>query len=311
MKWVKWDDSNFLGKGQFGSVYAGLRLPKLDGKPTWGEGKVAVKIMSPPEDFKAAQALMAEIEIMARVSHPALLSLFAWDIANVPEDGPQMYIMVTRCLKMGLDHVLAKPPPEWDATAKSLCLLGIACGLLSLHTMKPFPVFHRDLKPANVLLDDELKPVVCDFGLSKMVDPAQQLAVTMNVGTPLYMAPELLDGAPRTQAGYTGKIDVYAYSMIVYEIITGLVPFSDQKKKLTSIVLQGLILKRIRPKFPPDTPPNWVEFIESCWDHDPDNRPSFADIVARADELLKLEGCDEARWDAYKATVTAVLTKTK
>jgi serine/threonine protein kinase len=303
MRWVKWEQAGLIGSGKFGRVYPGMRLEKSDtaGGTKWPAAPVAVKVIDPPNDLADQRRLMSEIEIMARVSHPALLSLFAWDVAEVPPGGPQKYIVVTRRLKCGLDRILQEKPEEWNDTAKSLCMLGIAAGVLYLHSMNA-QVLHRDLKPENVLVDNDLKPVVCDFGFSKIIDPEKALGTTMTLGTPLYMAPELHAG--QVGAAYTTKIDVYAYAFIVYWIVTGRIAFYEQKD-MTAAKCSALVTAGKRPNLAV-VPERWKPLLERGWAHDPDDRPTFAEIVQNAEDL-KLEGCDEQKWATYKQQVTAFL----
>ena len=81
---------------------------------------------------------------------------------------------------------------NWSPTKKYICLLGISDALRYLHKAG---ILHRDLKPQNILIDSNYYPKVCDFGYSRCfsnsLTNSMQLSMTGNVGTPLYMAPEL------------------------------------------------------------------------------------------------------------------------
>jgi serine/threonine protein kinase len=189
--------SSPLGRGAFGVVYPGQRRARADGRWQWCEADVAVKVIAQTKNSPPLKNLQAEIELMCSVRHPAVLSAFSWDHRPVGDDPTPCHIIVTRRLPTSLDKVLAQErkglsPPKWDATRKSIVALGMAAGMAYLHTKKPNPILHRDLKPENVLLDDNLEPIICDFGLSRTIDAQDLYARTLNIGTPAYMAPEML-----------------------------------------------------------------------------------------------------------------------
>ncbi|MES1183591.1 MAG: protein kinase [Myxococcales bacterium] len=86
-------------------------------------------------------------------------------------------------------------------------------------------LIHLDLKPANILLDEADIPYVTDFGLARSVDPAGHIGCSdVGGGAPYYMAPEQLSGEPNQ---LTVRTDVYALGVILYELVTGAVPYAD------------------------------------------------------------------------------------
>ena len=137
-------------------------------------------------------------------------------------------------------------------------------------------VEHRDLKSLNVLLDGALRCKVSDFGLSK--SDSLNTAATQSTmgggakGTPAYMAPELLDSNT-----FTEKTDVYAYGMVVFEVLAGDLPWAGLG--YPQIITQVLV-KGSRPPPPEGAPADLVALMQRCWGHEPDTRPTFAAIKA-------------------------------
>lgn len=123
-------------------------------------------------------------------------------------------------------------------------------------------------------MDENLYPKVADFGLSKC---NSYLTESMNKqsgkgpkGTPLYMAPEIISDSTYSEAS-----DVYAFSLIVYEIFHYERPF----KNLNFYQIQTKVCDSDRPVITDDVPIAYKQLIERCWDQDPKNRPTFNQIV--------------------------------
>jgi serine/threonine protein kinase len=182
-------------------------------------------------------------------------------------------------------------PAGWDATSKSIAALGIAAGMAYLHSKN---IIHRDLKPANVLLAADYTPRVGDFGFSKFISTTRQVQMTLGVGSPLYMAPELHTG----EDNYSFPVDVYAYGMMIYVMMTGTEPFNG----LSPYQVASTIAEGKRPDIPRGMSEFYRELIVNCWQEIPSERPTFEDIVSDPDRF-KLDGCDDDEFEAYKVGV--------
>jgi serine/threonine protein kinase len=291
MKHVTFDDQKALGCGMYGIVYPGVRAAYHGTVSHFDRLEVAVKrLKEPVTDIAMKQKFMSEVVSLAKLEHPACLSIIGFDM---PPDGK--YLIVTERLTADLDRVIdlagkRQAPSGWGDTAKSIIALGVAAGLAYLHSMN---IIHRDVKPANVLLDSKFYPRIADFGFARIIPVEEQVKLTMDIGTPLFMAPELVKGDD-----YSFPLDVYAYGMMMYIVVTESIPFSGNVpfpwyKKITS----GL-----RPEIPPEVPQNYRELITQCWHENPSQRPTFASIIATPDNL-KYGACDQSAFDAYKALV--------
>jgi serine/threonine protein kinase len=130
-------------------------------------------------------------------------------------------------------------------------------------------VLHRDLKPQNILINQAMRPRICDFGLSIVCDlTATQ---TAGVGTALYMAPEM-----HTSDHYGPSVDVFAWSCTVYELITGKrVLKGNNLFQVGNAALKG----EERPLIPTEWTPEFARLIERAWAVEPNERPSFPEIL--------------------------------
>ena len=156
-------------------------------------------------------------------------------------------------------------------------------------------VEHRDLKTLNVLLDGSRRCKVTDFGLSK--SESLNTAATQSTmggggakGTPAYMAPELLQSNT-----FTEKTDVYAYGMIVFEVLAGDTPWSGLNQMQ---IMMQVCIQKDRPKIDGGAPADLVALMQRCWDHEPDARPTFAAIKA------ELRGGPDLRGDPPRPSLS-------
>jgi serine/threonine protein kinase len=127
-------------------------------------------------------------------------------------------------------------------------------------------IIHRDLKPENILLDSEGRVRIADFGCSRLFEPGITLS---SAGTPLYMAPEIIGGH------YDGKVDVYSFGLILYEIIVedGLFSSPSDKLRLFLDLQNGW-----RPDIPEGVMQVSKDLITRCWDQRSSHRPTFEEI---------------------------------
>ncbi|MCW2642695.1 MAG: hypothetical protein JWP76_5001 [Dactylosporangium sp.] len=156
-------------------------------------------------------------------------------------------------------------------TAEAAALLAqVADGLNAAHVRS---VVHRDLKPDNVLVDRALdgtpRARLTDFGIARVLDAPGLTTSGMVVGTPNYMAPELIEG------GLPGPaIDVYAFGMMFYELLVGRPPYADQLQ--STILVRHL---RAAPRRRAGIPKQAWALIKACVQRDPARRPSAAALA--------------------------------
>src|SRR5262244_4605022 len=176
------------------------------------EQTVALKVLRSvvAEEPMARRRLAREAETMRRVRSPYVAEVIDADLA-----GDMPYIVTRYVPGRTLEQVVTEsgplPPP---ALGRLAC--GLADALAAVHAAG---VVHRDLKPSNVMLLDEV-PVVIDFGIAQGPDATRLTMTGMFMGTPGYLAPEVIEGRPSSEAS-----DVHAWGATVAFAATGRPPF--------------------------------------------------------------------------------------
>ncbi len=204
-----------IGEGGMGQVFEGFDVAL--------QRKVAIKkMLAGPGRPGDADRLLEEARVVAGLRNPNIVEIFA----VLREDG-QIYQVFEFVAGRPLDKLLTgKGRLE---PAEAVHLLGeIAAGLDFAHSKG---IIHGDLKPANIMVTNEGRAKVMDFGLARKVSQTDQ-GVGENWGTPLYMAPEQGDAPPSRES------DLYAFAVLAFELLAGSVPFpgpdiQEQKKSMT------------------------------------------------------------------------------
>jgi serine/threonine-protein kinase len=179
---------------------------------------VALKLLKESLALNAASRdrLRIEAQTLARLSHPNVVAVY--DFAEeAGQAGVVMELMDGRSLRTLLTE-------KKLATRDLLELLEkVAAGVQHAHE---HGIIHRDLKPENILIGSADEPKVADFGLARIIEAGASISATgSRKGTPLYMAPEQVEGRTRE---ITPRTDVYALGVLLYEILAGRPPFSGE-----------------------------------------------------------------------------------
>lgn len=257
---LRLSSTDVMGDGSFAVVYRG----DLMGTP------VAVKrLKNQTLDTKQLEEFNREVSFLRAIRHPNIVLFMG--VTYAP------YMIVTELLDTSLYKLVHEKRRKLSPTEYLYIGRRIAMAVNSLHERNP-KVIHRDLKSLNVLLNDDLKMVkLCDLGLVRLKD---RDLIESKLGSPLWMAPEML-----RDEGYTEKVDVFAFAMIMYEMTTNLLPFKGEitMKQLIDGVAKG----GMRPPFPNASSINasWRQLIEDCWQHDPNKRPDMNTILNRLQSM--------------------------
>ena len=154
-------------------------------------------------------------------------------------------------------------------------LLGIADAMRYIHEQG---FIHRDLKSDNILIDAKLYPRIADLGLAKCFN--ESLTMTTCLGTPLYMAPELQND---NMDHYGPEVDVFSFGILMFEIVTGKMAYSELFTKKRSFSQMNFLMKvagGYRPQIPNENvfSQKLIDLMKKCWSQNPNDRPSFAEI---------------------------------
>ena len=189
-----------IGRGGFGEVYYGL---------SDGGKEVALKLIRGDLDIE-----LRGMSQCLNFKHPNLVNLY--DMRT--DAHGDHWVIMEYVAGETLSSVLARHPKGLPRELVREWFLALGRAVAHLHDQG---IVHRDLKPGNIFLENGILKVG-DYGLSKSIGASQRTAQTQSVGTVHYMAPEISTG------NYNKQIDIYAAGIILYEMLTGRVPFEGE-----------------------------------------------------------------------------------
>ena len=194
-----------LGEGQFGTVYKASHTENPD-------DYYAIKTIAKKKiqgNAKLMKLFDTEMAVMSKIKHPNIMHLFEY-----METGNNYYLVIQYCNNGDLEEHIKKAKQLSEDEAVYF-LMQIMNGFRELHKYK---IMHRDFKLANIFLNDD-SVVIGDFGFAKS---GADMATT-KLGTPLTMAPELLNAG--SNLNYTNKADLWSIGVCFYQMLYGAPPF--------------------------------------------------------------------------------------
>ncbi|MCX4859817.1 serine/threonine-protein kinase [Streptomyces canus] len=261
--------NQILGRGSAGTVWLG------EGP----EGPVAVKLLR--EDLASDQELVGrfvqERTALLGLEHPHVVS-----VRDLVVDGNDLALVMD--LVRGTDLRTRLDREKRLAPEAAVAIVAdVADGLAAAHAKG---VVHRDVKPENILLDMQgpLGPggahpaLLTDFGVAKLIDSPRRTRATKIIGTPDYLAPEIVEGLPPR-----ASVDIYALATVLYELLAGFTPFGGGHP---GAVLRRHVTETVVPL--PGIPDELWQLIVQCLAKAPASRLRASELGVRLRELLPL-----------------------
>lgn len=258
-----------LGRGSAGTVWLG------EGP----EGAVAIKLLR--EDLASDQELVGrfvqERTALLGLDHPRVVA-----VRDLVVDGNDLALVMELVrgtdLRTRLDRERRLAPE-----AAVAIVADVADGLAAAHAAG---IVHRDVKPENILLDMEgpLGPggahpaLLTDFGVAKLIDTPRRTKASRIIGTPDYLAPEIVEGLPPRAA-----VDIYALATVLYELLAGFTPFGGGHP---GAVLRRHVTESVVPL--PGIPEELWQLLVQCLAKAPASRLRASELGARLRELQPL-----------------------
>ncbi|WAL72010.1 serine/threonine-protein kinase [Kitasatospora sp. YST-16] len=279
-----------IGRGSAGSVWLG------EGP----DGPVAVKLLR--EDLAADQVLVGrfvqERAALTGLDHPHVVG-----VHDMVVDGSDLALVMDLVQGSDLRTRLERDGVLSPLVAASV-IADVADGLAAAHAAG---IVHRDVKPENVLLDLAAPPgpggapraKLTDFGIARLVDAPRRTRATRIIGTPDYLAPEIIEGLEPRAA-----VDIYATATVLYELLTGTTPFGGGH---TGAVLRRHVTENVPPV--EGMPDGLWRIISECLAKAPASRLRAAELAARLRALLpELAGVGPLAVPEQRAAVEEVPT---
>ncbi|MEU6093237.1 serine/threonine-protein kinase [Streptomyces sp. NPDC047079] len=261
--------NQILGRGSAGTVWLG------EGP----DGPVAIKLLR--EDLASDQELVGrfvqERTALLGLDHPNVVS-----VRDLVVDGNDLALVMDLVrgtdLRTRLERERRLAPEAAVAIAAD-----VADGLAAAHAAG---IVHRDVKPENVLLDMQgpLGPggshpaLLTDFGVAKLIDSPRRTKATKIIGTPDYLAPEIVEGLPPRAA-----VDIYALATVLYELLAGFTPFGGGHP---GAVLRRHVTETVVPL--PGIPEELWQLLVQCLAKAPASRLRASELASRLREQLPL-----------------------
>lgn len=270
-----------IGSGGMADVY--LAKDELLGR------EVAVKVLRDPEPDPTDRArFMSEARTLAGLNHPHLVTLLD---AGTSADRPFLVMELVRGTNLGEATRRGGPvPPQRMAEVGAQ----VAEALAHVHDAG---VVHRDVKPGNVLLREDRRVLLADFGIARLVnDTSHHTRVGTTIGSPAYFSPEQVQGLTVSPAS-----DVYSLGLVLLEALTGERAYSGTPTEAAMARLNR------NPEIPSTLPAGWVTLLRAMTDPEPTRRPDVKHVLERLRALAA--GDDAAATQLASATQVAGATQ--
>ncbi|RZC90002.1 hypothetical protein C5167_029067 [Papaver somniferum] len=228
-------ESQILGRGGFGTVYKGIL----------SNGTVVAIKKTKIIDTNQNEQFINEIAVLSQINHKNVVQLLGCCLESEVPSLVYEYVIngtLHQHLHEGRENQTGSSTLSWESRLR--IALEVAGALAYLHAEASIPIIHRDIKSSNVLLDDEYKAKVSDFGASRLNPTDQAQLSTVVQGTFGYLDPEYMLSNQLTE-----KSDVYSFGVLLVELLTGEAVFSpdraEEERNLANYFLSSMKTNRL------------------------------------------------------------------
>jgi serine/threonine protein kinase len=251
---LEYKSANLLSVASGGRVYLGK----------WHTQPVAIKF--PYHDFQSRADLTAEFALMEKLSRAAISNVVQFYGGSIR--GPLCYTVTKYMSKGSLRDVLkSRTPLSWSTRYR--IMRDITTGLTGIHQLH---IVHRDIKSLNVLLDENMRAFICDFGSARYCE--QEIYKSPHpdaIGTTGWIAPECYK-----EKVYSNKSDIYSLGTVFWEIVSRQKPFDYLSE---SNVEKMVAEQNVTETIPANCPPKLSKLIRWCWQKNANDRPTEKQIL--------------------------------
>ncbi|KAL1685064.1 kinase-like domain-containing protein [Schizophyllum commune] len=287
--------SSPVAHGSFSDVWKAMWEDPVEHRPRFVALKLLRQIMANNVREKLLRRLSSEVAAWHRLCHRNVAQFL-----GIYQTSTTLGMVSPWC-DNGTVQSFLRANKKQDRPA---ILTDIASGVDYLHSFTPV-IVHGDLKSGNILIDSEGKPILTDFGLSKVLDDVAECARSRQGsstcgGSTRWMAPELIFAMAEDDPKcfeLTTWSDVYAFASVCLEIVTGALPYPTRQNEVSVAVD---VYRGIRPSQGAklcidlkDEEDFWG-FLNRCWSPNVFERPSMGDAVDFLRSVVQVNGCDEA-----------------
>lgn len=256
-----------IASGAFGDLFKGVFCGQ----------DVAIKILRGVQDNSVQyQEFLQEVMIMRKVRHRNVVQFI-----GACTKKPHLCIVFEYMKGGSVYDRLRSAKGAFSVVEVLRVAAEVSRGMNYLHQRK---ILHRDLKAANLLIDEHGTVKIADFGVARLMDT--EGVMTAETGTYRWMAPEIIE-----HKAYDQKADVYSFGIVLWELLTAQVPYSDRTPLQAAV---GVVQSGLRPDIPPSTPAALADIMRLCWQREPSVRPSFEALKKKFEDMLEKALAQEA-----------------
>mmetsp|Transcript_9830 Transcript_9830/g.19323 ORF Transcript_9830/g.19323 Transcript_9830/m.19323 type:complete len:524 (-) Transcript_9830:262-1833(-) len=232
-------------------------------------------------DARVNEEFTREFNNLRKLRHPNVVDMYGTAIIEQDETHSFRRLLVMELCACSMRDVLRDTNAIVPMGTALTWAKQVAAGLLSVHM---HGLIHFDIKPANILIDMGGRAKVADLGIARQTKLKTPSSLTfhsdLRIGTPSYMAPELLRGDVER---ISNRVDVYSFGILLWEVIHRDRPHPDWS---LPELFREVASRGWRPSIEPDVPQGFRQLLEKCWHESPNERPTTERLLEALEVLV-------------------------